>query len=517
MDWVFTYTDCAGNTADWTYTYTIDIPAFTVPVNVTSSVVCIADVVVPSAPVVTDACGNTLTAVMTQNANPICVGDKIFTFTYTDCAGNVAVHTNTISINDNVAPTASNIPSINVAGSMDVPAPNINDVFDEADNCTANPVVAWVSDVSDGNVCNFEKITRTYSVTDDCGNQTLVTQEITILAVPAPIDAGPDQVICEGESTLLSADNPWGANISWNNGIMDGVTFTPNSTMTYTVTANNLGCISTDDVTVSIETLPVVSLFADVVSGCEPLTVNFTNTTPGGMVDCFWEFSDGSTATGCGTVSNTFENAGLYDVTLTTSSALGCTNTITYTDYIYVEGTPIAQFTSSDVNLTNLFTEVDFTNNSIGATYYDWSFGDGSYNTSVENPTHVFPSDVGGSYVVQLVATTPLGCADTAYQVINIKEELIYWVPNTFTPDGDSYNEYFKPIFTSGYDPYDYNLLIFNRWGEIVWESNDANYGWDGTYNNEIVQDGTYTWKIEFKTSESDERKVIKGHVNVLR
>ena len=127
--------------------------------------------------------------------------------------------------------------------------------------------------------------------------------------------------------------------------------------------------------------------------------------------------------------------------------------------------------------MTNLFTEVDFTNNSIGATYYDWSFGDGSYNTSVENPTHVFPSDVGGSYVVQLVATTPLGCADTAYQVINIKEELIYWVPNTFTPDGDSYNEYFKPIFTSGYDPYDYNLLIFNRWGEIVWESNDANYG----------------------------------------
>ena len=102
-------------------------------------------------------------------------------------------------------------------------------------------------------------------------------------------------------------------------------------------------------------------------------------------------------------------------------------------------------------------------------------------------------------------------------ETVNVTEELIFWVPNSFTPDGDSYNEYFRAIFTSGYDPYDFSLLIFNRWGEIVWESHDDEVGWDGTYGGKLVQDGTYTWKIEFKTSETDERIMINGHVNIIR
>ncbi|MDX1652570.1 MAG: gliding motility-associated C-terminal domain-containing protein, partial [Brumimicrobium sp.] len=101
-----------------------------------------------------------------------------------------------------------------------------------------------------------------------------------------------------------------------------------------------------------------------------------------------------------------------------------------------------------------------------------------------------------------------------------IVEELIYYVPNTFTPDNDNFNEVFKPIFTSGFDPFDYKLLIFNRWGEIIFESNNAEVGWDGTYgadSEQIVKDGTYVWKIIFKTKINDERKEIVGHVNVLR
>ena len=72
-------------------------------------------------------------------------------------------------------------------------------------------------------------------------------------------------------------------------------------------------------------------------------------------------------------------------------------------------------------------------------------------------------------------------------------------------------------MFTSGYDPFDYNMLIFNRWGEIVFESNDTRFGWDGTYNGKMVQDGTYTWKIEFKQSLNDKRIMITGHVNIIR
>ena len=96
---------------------------------------------------------------------------------------------------------------------------------------------------------------------------------------------------------------------------------------------------------------------------------------------------------------------------------------------------------------------------------------------------------------------------------------LIYYIPNTFTPDGDSYNENLAPVFTSGYDPYDFDLFIFNRWGETVWESHDSSVGWDGTYgaSGKVVQNGSYNWRIEFKTTETYERILGTGHVNVLK
>src|SRR5678815_3256241 len=97
--YTFVYTDCAGNTATWTYTYTIDMPTFTVPADGSSTVNCIADAqTVPTAPTVTDACGNTLTPVTTEDTDPLCEGPKVYTFVYTDCAGNTATWTYTYTI-----------------------------------------------------------------------------------------------------------------------------------------------------------------------------------------------------------------------------------------------------------------------------------------------------------------------------------------------------------------------------------------------------------------------------------
>ena len=519
--WTFTYTDCASNVVAWTHTYTIDLSTSPiVPANGSSAVACVADIYVPTPPVVMDACGNAIIPGMTENADPVCVGDKVYTFTYTDCGGNASIWTYTFSINDNVLPTASNPAPISVPGSMDVPVPNPLVVIDEADNCTANPTVVWVSDVSDGNVCNLEEVTRTYSVTDDCGNQIFVTQIITILAVPAPIDAGPDATICVGEFITLTAGNPLGVSVSWspNNPPVDGVPFQPGSTQTYTVTADNLGCISTDSVTITLQELQEVSFIGDVLSGCEPLTVTFTNTStaPSGLVNCVWNIN-GQSLSGCGSVVYTFDNAGLYDVTLTTTSATGCVNSVTYIDYIDVEAIPTASFNVSSTEVWSIDTQVDFTNTSVGASDYLWNFGDNSPSSILDNPSHTFLDLDGGSYQVELIAYSPLGCTDTAYRTIRVREELIYYVPNTFTPDGDAYNEYFTPVFSSGFDPYDFTMLIFNRWGEIVWESHDASVGWDGTYGGRLVQDGTYTWTIEFKTSESDKRVMINGLVNVIK
>ena len=91
-------------------------------------------------------------------------------------------------------------------------------------------------------------------------------------------------------------------------------------------------------------------------------------------------------------------------------------------------------------------------------------------------------------------------------------------IPNIFTPDGDEYNENWKPVFHSGYDPYDYHLTIFNRWGEIVFESYDTNYGWDGSYSDEgLTRDNVYVWKIEFKETSSDKKHRQAGHVTLLK
>jgi gliding motility-associated-like protein len=98
-----------------------------------------------------------------------------------------------------------------------------------------------------------------------------------------------------------------------------------------------------------------------------------------------------------------------------------------------------------------------------------------------------------------------------------VNEDLIFYVPNTFTPDGDEFNQEFHPVFTAGFDPFDFNMIIFNRWGEIVFESNNAAAGWDGTYHGKLVQDGTYTWKIEYKLLLNDSRQTAIGHVTILK
>ena len=111
-------------------------------------------------------------------------------------------------------------------------------------------------------------------------------------------------------------------------------------------------------------------------------------------------------------------------------------------------------------------------------------------------------------------------CSDTTTKIIFYQEEIIFYVPNVFTPDGDSHNENFTPVFSSGVDPYDYHLTIFNRWGEIVFESYNLSKGWDGTYGSlGIVQDGVYIWQIEFGDNIhfSDKRYTYRGHVTILK
>jgi gliding motility-associated-like protein len=302
----------------------------------------------------------------------------------------------------------------------------------------------------------------------------------------------------------------------WDNGVTNGVPFSPTQSGVYMVVGTSNGCPASDDLNVIVNPISNVSFNTNDLTGCAPAEFTLTNTSDIEGEGCVWTLGNGVTLYGCDNVTAYFTSAGCFDVTLTITTIGGCTSSATYEDYICIENDPIANFSADPliVNMTN--SEVNFINGSFGAVDYDWDFGDGVVSNA-ENPSHTFDNSEEGNYTVQLIAYSSFGCSDTAYAIVQVQEDLIFYVPNTFTPDGDEYNELFLPIFTSGFDPDDYNLLIFNRWGEVLFESNNSNFGWDGTYGGKIVKDGTYVWKIEFKTKYTDERQVHHGHVNVLR
>lgn len=356
---------------------------------------------------------------------------------------------------------------------------------------------------------------QTFTLTSGCDS----ISTITLVVQPLPtVSAGSDFTVCEGESATLSGSGA--TSYTWNpSTIIDGQAFVPASTSTYTVTGiDQNGCINTSDVTITLEPSPIVSFSSDITSGCAPLTVMLINTTSGTLTNCVWTIDNGLTINGCGSVTTTFPNAGVYDITLETTSNNGCTSSETYVDYIYVEDINAA-FTASSYEVTTSNQEIVFNNNSSQAVNYLWDFGDGSSTSTEENPS-CFYNDSQGSYIIELIAYSGLGCTDTAYQTITVREEPIYYVPNTFTPDGDQFNQYFQPIFTAGFDPFDFDMYIYNRWGELIWESHDATEGWDGTSSstaNRLVQDGVYTWKIEFKAPDNDERFQLFGHVTMIR
>src|SRR5690554_27606 len=676
--------DC-GNNIDVVQTITInDVinPTGTAPADL--AVQCIGDVPAADVTLITDEADNCTVNPIVTHVSDVSDGNtcpEVITRTYNiadDCGNNIDV-VQTITIDDNTNPTASNPAPVTVECLTDVPPVAVTVVTDAADNCTVNPTVAFVSESSDNNTCNGEVITRIYSVTDDCGNSINVTHTITVdsytptftvsstdptacgasdgtitisglnantdyifsydggadanittdaageyivtgltagsyidytvsdvdcpscnttenvtmtLTDPnAPtIDAGVDQEVCEGETVTLTAVNPDGATITWDNGVTDGVGFvSPVGTTNYTVTAEIANCFSSDVVSVLVHPTPTVSagndvevcdgtqvtlqgsgaatyvwdngvtdgtpftlsvgtitysvvgtsafgceasdqvdvtvnenpevLFeADVTEGCTPLEVNLVSLTPG-AADCQFTI-EGMQIDGCD-INYTFTNPGCYDVNLEVESVNGCVSDLTLNNYICIDNYPIADFTVEPGQLSNMNDEATFVNGSIGAETYDWSFGDGETSTE-NNPIHTYSVEEDGedAYEIQLIAYSELGCPDTAYVKLPFIEDLIYYVPNTFTPDGNKYNETFKPVFSSGFDPQDYNLKIFNRWGELIFESQNAAYGWDGTYgvdNNTIVKEGVYVWKIEFKKKYNDERIELVGHVNLLK
>lgn len=387
--------------------------------------------------------------------------------------------------------------------------------------CEGESVTLNATGTSGGNITWNNSIVNNQSFTPILGtteyivtntlSDTVCYDNMNITVNPIPIvNAGNDTIICDGESVTLNGVGP---GLSWNNGITNGVPFNPTTTLTYTLTGTENGCNNTDEVLVTVNPNPIPNFISDYTDGCNPFVVNFEDNTLGG-VNCVWNLGDGTIINECDNISHTYTSDGSYNVSLSVTDINGCVGNKTINNYIIVTPSPISDFSATPSVTSVSNTLIEFDNNSINGIDYIWNFGDNSITETEFSPFHIYPSDAGGEYVVTLIAING-ECRDTSKMLINIKDELIFFVPNSFTPNG--VNKKFTPIFTSGYDPLGYTLLIYNRWGEIIFESNDTSVGWDGTYNGKLVKTGVYVWIIDFKETMSDKRHNYQGNINVLR
>jgi len=272
------------------------------------------------------------------------------------------------------------------------------------------------------------------------------------------------------------------------------------------------GCQISDEIILDAHPLPdTLSIVSQQVCLGEQIEISCGN-SPNSIV---WQFSNGINSNNC-QVNFPATTAGCISANVTLTSQFGCITSQSFSNIVCVDQINAAFNYTPNTDISFISPNVFFFNQSENAETYLWNFGDGSGSDAM-NPQHTFPDDGPGQYLVTLFAYSEFGCMDTATQIVYVNDELIFYVPNAFTPDGDQFNNIFLPIFYSGFDPYNYTLYIFNRWGEVLFESHDTSVGWNGTYGGNIMQDGVYIWKIEVKESDSARSEIHLGTVTLLR
>jgi gliding motility-associated-like protein len=384
---------------------------------------------------------------------------------------------------------------------------------------TQNPIIANADPTKSG---NYE--VKVSVINTGCES----TDNTDVIVYPIPVsDAGADISFCDGETQFIGSPSTSNYTYQWTpssglNNSTDAyteVTLTNNTstpeTTNYTVTTTGPGgCTSTDEVEVTIVPTPTITFTVDKTMGCYPLTVSFSNAASPASESVVWDFGDGTTTAELGTVSHTYTKVGCYNVRLK-STSFSCSNELIMENLICLQPDAIADFYTDYQERTVLNPIFNCYNNSSNSDTYTWTFGDGSSSSELD-PEHEYV-DEPGTYVIKLIANNQAGCKDSIEHTVIIKDELIFYVPNTFTPDNDPYNQIFKPVLRSGMDKSTYGMTIYNRWGELIFETSEVEYGWDGSYKGNQSPDGLYVWVIQFKDSKSDKIYKYNGSVNLLR
>lgn len=272
--------------------------------------------------------------------------------------------------------------------------------------------------------------------------------------------------------------------------------------------------------------LPFVEFHADAHEGCGPLTVTFTNESNYVDPSTFqWDFGDGTGASSAEHPVHTYERPGKYSVKLEAVNIFGEFKLIMKEFLVEVYEQPRAIFSAGPPTVYLPDRPIGTINQSIGATAYEWHFGDGTVSNEFE-PTHTYTAE--GVYDIMLVAFNDKGCSDTLLieRVVSVEKPKagITRIPNSFTPDpngpngghyqiGDVSNNIFIPVIEGVTEM---SMVIYNRWGKVMFSSNNRNVGWDGYYEGVLCPADIYYYKLEMKFS-NGERTSKYGDVTLIR
>ena len=418
-------------------------------------------------------------------------------------------------VNDPVVNLAGNVSGptstggwIGGAGSYSVDSSDLN-AFYTASNTEINAGTVTLTLESTNNLtCNAE------------------SDYVIIDFVSAPFANFSFTEVCLGESTNFTDFSlpGYGSITNWGWDFNDSnISSSQNNTHTYTgpgvydvelIVTTNVGCMDTVVKPVNVYELPNAAFFYDINCSSGQITIDFTDSSYSANDTInYWFYDFG----GQGNASmqhptQLFLGSGNFTITQIVSTTHGCVDTIV--ELVNIPDRPEAGFYYNTSNGQNIGAEFTFIDTSLNAIDYYWTFGDNN-NSTDQDPSNIYWSN--GTYVVTQYITGTLGCEDSISALITINtvtNEINTLIPNAISPNGDGKNDVWKLEFVSLLYP-EARVEIYNRWGQQLFSSQGYTNPWDGTYNNELVPDGTYYYVIDL--NDPNEPEPFKGAILVLK
>jgi gliding motility-associated-like protein len=347
------------------------------------------------------------------------------------------------------------------------------------------------------------------------------TAKVNVWANPTPTASFTINIpdACDYPTSTTVINNSTNAlGYSWNFG--NGQTSTqfqpvatyqgPGNYLATLVAINQFGCSDTALQVVSINQAVVAAfeVFPGPL-GCAPYKVDMVNQSQF-ATSFFWDLGDGNTSTDENPV-NLYLNPGQYTVTLIASNAAGCTDTLVVTNAVTVNTSPVAGFFSEPKETSVLNPNIYLGDLSQGAIFGFYDMGNNQQFDGLSG-LFTYSNPDTGTYTIMQVVVNEFGCTDTAFGSIRLIGETTLYVPNSFSPNNDGRNDFWRAY---GLFVFEYQCRVYNRWGQLIFETDDLFEGWDGTYMNNggaLSKSDVYVYRITYRDI-FGERQRKTGHI----